>query len=262
MKRKYLVVSEGETDFEVLRAIIEEHANNAQWKVKVDPVFPGIGHHKKNGGWSNLKNWCIEQAKDLSGPRNLAAAAAALGAPKTVTPTPQSVQKRKDKIAAALLLQPPYSFATFVFQLDTDVAESYMGDTSLANLATPLSVSDRRLVGEAALDNWLGAHIQKKNNGIIYCISTHATETFLLANHDAVEISSALKTSAIPNDYDHLKNPDLVLVELGYSSETDKGNKVLKKTTAKYKKHSEKFANNLINARLRSSSLDTFVNML
>lgn len=262
MKRKYLVVSEGETDFEVLRAIIEEHANNAQWRVKVDPVFPGIGRHKKNGGWSNLKNWCVEQAKDLSGSKNLAAAAAALGASTASAPATQIVQRRKDKIAAALLLQPPYSFVTFVFQLDTDVAESYMGDTHLAHLATPLSVNDRRLVGEAALDTWLGPHVQKKSNGIIYCISTHATETFLLANHDAAELSSVLNASSIPNDYDDLKNPDLVLIELGYSSEMDKGNKVLKKTTTKYKTHSEKFAKNLSNARLRSRSLDTFVNML
>lgn len=230
-----------------------------QWKVKVEPFFPGIGRHKKDGGWSNLKNWCIEQARDLSASKNLAAAAAALGAHPSNN---QNTQKRKDKIAAALLLQPPYSYTTFVFQLDTDVAESYMADTHLKGLTTPLSVSDRHLVGESALDAWLGNHTQKKNNGIIYCISTHATETFLLANHDANEITIALNKSPIPNNYDELSNPDFALIKLGYSSELKNGTPALKKTKPKYKAHSEKFTNNLAAAKTRSNSLGIFINLL
>lgn len=262
MKRKYLIASEGETDFEVLRAIIEEHAKNSNWRVKVEPIFPGVGRHKKDVGWSNLKNWCKEQARDLSGSKNLAAAATALGVHPSIVQNAQSTQRRKDKITAALLLHPPYDFITFVFQLDTDVAETYMCDTSFANLPIPLSVNQRRLVGEAALDAWLGPHTQKKNNGIIYCISTHATETFLLANHDANELSAALIAQNIPIDYDHLPNPDIALIKLGYSSEISKGIQALKKTIPKYKIHSAKFANNLGNARLRSASLNAFINQL
>lgn len=259
MKRKYFIVSEGETDFEVLRAIIEEHARPLGRKVKVDPLFPGTGRGKSNGGWSNLKSWCNAQSNDLAGTKNLAAAAAALGANVAVNaPT----TRRKDKITAALMLQPPFESITFIFQLDTDVAEHYMSDTKYAHLPIPLSTQQRREVGEAALDVWLGEHSAKKGSSFIYCVSTQAIETILLANHTPAEIAPIFAPNIAPQDYDDINNPDQVLVALGYTQENQNGMVKIKKTQAKYKAYSTKFFNNLAAARQRSLSLETFLHAL
>ncbi|MFC3685048.1 hypothetical protein [Hydrogenophaga luteola] len=257
MKRRYLIVSEGETDYEVLRGIISEHAKNVGWTAKVEAFFPGIGKHKKDGGWSNLKSWCTEHSRDLSGTRNLSAAAAALGAPQTGTPANPI---RKDKLAAALKLQAPYSYTTFIIQLDTDVAEDYMKDTIFSQLLLPLSTNDRKRIGEAALDSWLGGHTQKKNGqGIIYCVSTHAIETFLLANHDQAQVQVALNGNLSSTDYDNVPSPDQALINLGYTPEIKNGKQVLKKTTSKYRTYANKFGNNLQAARQRSSGLNTLL---
>ena len=261
MKKKFLVASEGETDFEVVKAALERAGQLTGDRYSVKPIFPDA-RSKQHAGWTNLRAWLQDQAVSHAGKKNRIAAATALN-PK-LNAIPNVPNFKADKISAALALNSDgYDRCALIVQLDTDVAEAFMEDAGLGAVhICPLHPNDRLKVAERALDNWLGGHAGKRNTQIYYCTALLALETWILALHDEPSIRKVWPLPAAPVEYEHIHRPDRLLVELGYPKDSPIK---LRKTAGLYKQYGAKVANALAVARGRSAQLDalcTFANAL
>lgn len=246
------VICEGQTDYEIFKAIISSVGNMAGKSFKSMPLFPPV--KRNNGGWGNLKNWCLNQAAALTGQNNRQAAIL-LGAKPN-----HGIQNRpSDKISAALSLTGGCANNFILIQLDTDIAEHLVVEMGIVDIDFPLSPLVRQDVCENALDKWLGGHVAHKNSKLFYCLSSIAIENWILSMHSPADLLStcSIKVAGIP--YDHIHEPGKKLVALGYPSDSD--GKIKKKVGA-YKDYGRRLANVLTPCRSRSYLLDNFCNTL
>ncbi|HDR8958357.1 hypothetical protein [Burkholderia vietnamiensis] len=250
-KKIFHVVCEGNTDYEVLRAVAKEVGLKQGEDFRTSPLFPP--NPKANAGWPNLKIWCKKQASTLSGTLQAEAVAAAtlLGA----TPMKNAEKRQVDKISAALLLKSSMGRNAIVLQLDADIAHDLFPDAGVPKDThlMPLTPADRVRICEAAIDSWLGPHLKKKNIDIYYCITSLALENWILTLHN----EASLKVP-VGENYDHLHYPDQRLVALGYAN--SKGE--LKKDPPKYKLYGEALAKGLQVSIYRSPSLFNYCSTL
>ncbi|WP_186011775.1 hypothetical protein [Burkholderia gladioli] len=251
IKKIFHVVCEGNTDYEVLRAVAKEVGLKQHEDFRTEALFPP--NPKANAGWPNLKIWCKKQASTLSGTLHAESMAAAtlLGA----KPMRNAEKRQVDKISAALLLKGGIARSAIVLQIDSDIAHDLFLDAGIPKDAhmMPMSPADRIRVCEAAIDSWLGPHLKKKNIDIYYCITSLALENWVLTLHKEAALGVPVGTN-----YDHLHFPDKRLVALGYAS--SKGE--LKKDPPKYKLYGEALAKVLQVSIYRSPSLFNYCDTL
>lgn len=253
MNKLFHMVCEGQTDFEIFKKIIEEVGRAQGKRYSGQVLFPPKG--KNIGGWSTLRQWCKDRAAELVGNQNRARSAALLLGAK---PSAFAAKPKVDKIGAALALK-KNQIGTWksvvVVHIDSDIAEDLIIDADLGHTFTyPLTPNDRLLICEAAIDNWLGGHISKKNASIIYCISSFAIENWVLTLHSCGDIAAAAGIS-LPNDHDVIHLPDRRLLSLGYKK--DSSGKLEKKASI-YKEHARKMTNSFATCCARSARLVNF----
>ncbi|MBA3772657.1 MAG: hypothetical protein H0X13_09290 [Ramlibacter sp.] len=256
MNREFFVVSEGTTDFEVLKALILNSGLASGGRYRARALWPADRNAQK-AGWSSMKNWCKEQASALTGNDRRILAASLLN-PK---PTESTIRKPAvaDKIGAALSITAAGHERRLILQIDADVAHHLIGEC-VANQAftLPLSIAERRTVCENALKDWLGGHAQKIGAGILLCVPTVALETWILATHDQAELHAKCNVPMVIGDYDHLMNPDKLLVKLGYAGHGSGAQRELRKTVGHYVTYGERIVARFEDCRARSMSFDSF----
>jgi len=253
------LVSEGQTDFEVLKAIIEKVLGEKYGGCTITPLFPNNQPDEDHGGWGNLRNWCRRQANTLVVHQGKLTAAKLLGGVKAEglsTSRPSG-----DRLTAALALHGDGN-SRIVIQLDTDVAEEFSTANDLSKFSFPLTASNRETLGKIALDEWLGQHSLKNGSSMIYCLSTHATETFLLSMFSQEKVANSLGHTGCNLNYDDLPKPERLLLAFGYAGKNVGGVRKLKKEVDRYREYSKGFATNLAMARGNSKILDKFCDLL
>ena len=256
---EFFIVCEGQTDYEVLKAVVAKIGKRKKIKYKTIPLFPPPSNPNR-GGWDTLRSFIRAQAGAFAGNqlRLRADAAALLGA----KPQANAIRNPNsgDKFATALKLRPNAAAAKIIIQLDTDVAADFQDGTFVVppQITYPLNSYHREIISNLAVQSWLGGHVQKVGKEIVLCLSTHAIETWILAIYSKPQVAAAIGKN-IPSNYDSIYEPDKALLSLGYASESLPGGvKVLRKRKATYIPYGIKLAENLAAAEINSQSLSTF----
>ena len=105
-----------------------------------------------------------------------------------------------------------------------------------ARIANYTSKGERKVACENALDSWLGGHSAKRGNEIIYCVTVMALETWVLAVHDQAELARVSNVPMVVADYDHLQNPETLLLALDYTGSVVGGQRRLRKSVGHFSK--------------------------
>jgi hypothetical protein len=256
LNKEFVVVSEGTTDFAVLKPLISHCGNQQGRNFKVRPLWPG-DKHSQRAGWTSMKNWCLEQASALAGNQNRLLAASLLN------PNLKAAVVRKqvstDKIAAAFALSPAGTKKQMVLQLDADIAHHLLNECAAnTGFAPPLTVEQRKTLCANSMATWLGGHSVKIGVTIILCITTLSLETWILATHDQAELNAKVALPFVIGDYDHISQQEEVLLQLGYSGDGSPSDRRLRKSPGLYAQYSGRLVATLNDARYRSTSLNQF----
>ena len=252
------IVSEGQTDFEIIKAVVE-HIFTKSGGCTITPLFPTTQQDEDKGGWGNLRNWCKRQANTLVAHQGKMAAARLLGGIEKEVAF--AARPSGDRLSAALFLHGGAE-SKVIIQLDTDVVEDFTEQAELVKFSHPLSASDRHKLGKLALDSWLGLHVNKVGDSILYCLSTHATETFLLATHSQEQVAQLVGHAGGKLNYDNLPKPERLLLALGYAGKNNAGVRKLRKEVPRYKEYAKKIPQSFGLARSNSKVLNEFCDSL
>lgn len=235
VSKKYLLVSEGPTDFIIIKHIsrkISSTIGSAVNIVEISPTPDATTGTYPGHGWGGIKAWCRKYSRNKS--------------PASVSHLPPLQQQ------LLLRLNWPALIAIngadgIIIQIDSDIAHLLKSSTPYQ----PGSCRSTHCYNEVLF--WLNE--DQKPQEIYLAISALAIETWLLATHPPTD--KAFNNLPKNFNYETVSDFEDRLVALKYPSYNDGGRRRLKKSPAKtYEPHGQKIADNLSDVRTRCVAAD------
>lgn len=231
---KYLLVTEGPTDFILLKKIASVVSKSIGKNIEFVELSPQKDETTKrypSHGWKEVRKWCRLYGKNIDNLPNEFVKIAARG----------KNWKTLVKVTNA---------RGIIIQIDTDIVEYIDELNSKYKGITKLS---RKKFCEKAILNWLGEDDLVENLYIVK--STHCTETFILATYPRTDnIFNDLPSSF---DYEDITDVIARLINLGFESyQTEEGTTKLSKDLNLYKNYSRIIEEKFSNIRLESEEVD------
>lgn len=232
-KKKYLLVCEGPTDIEILTSMAKALANKNGSLVEILELSPQLDATSGNypaHGWTAVRSWCRANR----------------------TKTEAEVAGLEVNVRAAALRKNWRNLVSataadgIIIQLDTDIAEEIVDLPQ----AFQDSALDRREYCENAIACWLC--VPKIEPGMFLVLSTHSTETWLLACHDPEDpIFSDLPDAF---NYEQIPNTEDRLLALGYKKKSGR----LNKKPSLYKGYAQNLIKDIAKVRARCTEAEAF----
>ena len=235
--KKYLLVCEGPTDFEILSAISKNIENKNGHSIEIVPLSPQIdatsGSYPPHG-WTAVRLWCKSNRVKSQG--DVASLDDKL----------REVALRKNWLALVAVS----GADGLIIQLDTDIAEH------IVDLAPPFLGSGvtRREFCDTAIAKWLG--VKKIHPNMFLVLSSHSTETWLLAMHDPEDAVFADLT--VPFNYEDIPDPEDRLLVLGYKKKSGR----LHKKPSVYEGYAHTLVGRLTQVRQRCVEAEVFCDFI
>lgn len=230
---KYILVSEGPTDFFIIEKVAQKLAVDLGKNITIHLLEPqkcATGGGYRPHGWSEVKKWCKKHSnKDAQDLAHL----------------PIGIQEYLLRQSWRALLAMSGAQG-LIIQIDSDIA-NFITDIKKVAPTKKQHCTD-------ALLFWLNEPQQTAQLFLAVC--AQAIESWLLATHSPQDqIFSDLQQGF---NYEDIDDYESRLVALGYTPTRNvKGVRRLKKSPSeKYKKHADKIAANLANVRARCSSAE------
>lgn len=231
---KYLLVTEGPTDFIILKKIsniVSTYMKKNIEFVELSPQRDETTNRYPNHGWKEVRNWCRLYGNNINSLSNEFAKIAA--------------KSKNWKILVKMA-----KAKGIIIQIDTDIVEYIDELTTKYNGTTKLS---RKRFCEKAILNWLGEDNLVENLFLIK--STHCTETFILATFP--RNNAVFKDLPISFDYEDITDVIPRLIKLGFKSYiTEDGIEKLSKDLALYNGYSNIIEENFKNVKLECQEID------
>lgn len=240
--KKFLLVCEGPTDIEILSSIANSVSNFNGHVIQIAPLSPQLdatsGKYPRHG-WTAVQAWCKANRKKQ--PAELTHLPAAL----------QAAVLRKDWRA----LVAASGAEGLIVQIDTDIAEC-ISDLPIKFVNSSV---DRRTYTESAILNWLAE--PEITHPMFLVLSTHSTETWILACHDPIDPIFADLPEGF--NYENITDIEQRLIKKGFATKKEKGVIKLKKSPAAiYKKYGGQITAQLPNVRMRCQEANVFCSFL
>lgn len=240
--KKFLLVCEGPSDIEVLRAISLAVTNANGNSIEIVPLSPQMDQTSgifPPHGWTAVKSWCAgNREKSVADVAHLNAQL-------------QTVALRKNwrtLIAAS-------GADGLIIQLDTDIAEE-IRDLPQDFVASGMT---RRSYTEAAIFHWLAVPASPVNS-LFLVLSTYSTETWILACHHP---SDPIFSDLQPNfSYEDLRDAENRLIGKGLKSRKKNGKSRLDKSPQLYKNYAAQIVSALPDIRGRCQEADLYCSFL
>lgn len=186
--------------------------------VEISPTKDATSNTYPPQGWGEVRNWCMRQGKS------------------NMKGNPLEFYRRF------------HNADGIIIHIDTDIAHHLKinGKTGVPG--------DKNWCGQA-IDLWLGSH--KGLASTHYILTTHSTETWILATYSNTKLGLAAKSL---QDYETILTPQVSLQRLGYAVD---GNGELKKSGKRYRtsKYAPRIVCHLSKAKHRSAELRKFVDL-
>lgn len=231
---KYLLVTEGPTDFIILKRIsniVSKYTGKNIEFVELSPQKDETTNRYPNHGWKEVRNWCRLYGKNIDNLPNEFVKIAA--------------KNKNWKILVKLA-----NARGIIIQIDTDIVE-YIDELNVKYRGSN-KLSRKKFCEKAILD-WLGEDNLVEN---LYLIkSTYCTETFILATYPRTnDIFNDLPTSF---DYEDVIDVIPRLIKLGFDSYiTEDGVEKLSKDLELYKKYSNAIEQEFENVKLECQEIN------
>ncbi len=231
---KYLLVTEGPTDFIILEKIssiisknIDKHIEFVQLSPQKDQTSDRYSDH----GWKEVRKWCRLYGKNKD---DLANVFARLSSKSKNWKTLVKVSNAKG----------------IIIQIDTDIAE-YIDEINFRYQGT--NKLSRKRFCEKVILNWLGE--DSLVEGLYFMKSTDSTETFILAtfprNHENFNDLPAFF------DFEDIKDVIPRLIKFGLTNYTrEDGINRLSKDLGLYEKYSDMIEKNFTKVRQECQEID------
>ncbi|MBX8496577.1 hypothetical protein [Pseudomonas cichorii] len=235
MKKKYLLVVEGPTDFIIIKHMAKKLTETSGHEIEIHELSPSkdatSGTYPAHG-WSGVKRWCEKFSRNKD--------------PIKLNQQPQMMQQFLRRLNWPALIASSNADG-IIIQIDTDIAHA------LNNPEPYTENSCRTTHCRNSIVLWLNE--PKTPDEIYLALSTYAIENWILATHHPTE--------AIFNDlpqgfsYEAIHDFEDRLVQLGYPTYNEKGrDRLLKSPSGTYEPHGEIVAENLQSVRSRCSAAD------
>lgn len=241
----FLLVCEGPTDIEIIRAMAEKVKETIGKPIEIRELSPTqdktTGAYPRQG-WTAIKSWC--EAYSLN---------------KNIVISDDLEDWRKKLLAKKMsfrwdTLIKMSGADGIILQIDTDIAE----EMTHADFTT--SGITRKLFSQNAVNLWLNE--TAKPQDFYYLMSTFSTETWLLATHKILDNAAILGDLATITDYETITDSEDRLIALGYAKHKKNGKVRLRKEPALYKKYGEKIVSKIDVVRARCIEADNFYKFL
>ena len=230
---KYILVSEGPTDFYIIKKVAEQLAADLGKNITINLLEPqkcATGGGYRAHGWSEVKKWCKKHSNKSA---------------QDVANLPVGIQQYllRQNWRAVLAMSGAQGL---IIQIDSDIAD-FITDIRKTAPTRKQHCAD-------ALLFWLNEPQQTEQLFLAVC--AQAIETWLLATHPPQDqIFNDLPQGF---NYEDITDYEARLVALGHTPTRGvNGVRRLKKSPSeKYKKHAAKVAADLANVRARCSSAE------
>ncbi|MDN5079945.1 hypothetical protein O8C89_05375 [Aliarcobacter butzleri] len=237
---KYLLVTEGPTDFIILKkisSIVSKYTNKNIEFIELSPQKDETMNRYPNHGWKEVRNWCRLNGKNMDNLENEFAKIVARG----------RNWKGLVKITQA---------RGIIIQIDTDIAD-YIDELGIKYEGK--NKFSRKKFCEKAILNWLGENSLVENLFLVK--STYCMETFILATYPRNDFIF----NDLPANFDYENITDVIprLISLGFESySTQDGIKKLSKDLNLYKGYSNLIKQKFRNVRLECEEIDSLCKKL
>lgn len=235
--KKYLLVSEGPTDFVILKHIagkISASSGKDIIIIEMSPARDATSGTYPPHGWGGVKRWCKKYSRNKN-PQEL----------NKLAPMARQMLQRLNWPALIALNKAD----GIIIQMDTDIAH-LLNDPIVYKVG-----SSRRAHCESSIVLWLNE--KTKPDEIYLVISSCAIETWILSTHDPAE--SIFSDLSKGFDYEEISDVETRLVALGYASYNDRGTRRLKKSpSSTYEAHGTLVADKLDVVRTRCAEVEAF----
>ncbi|MDX7924070.1 hypothetical protein SJS82_19270 [Aeromonas media] len=243
MSDLYLLVCEGPTDIEIIKAVAAKISQIKGRDIEIRELSPTRDATTKRypeHGWKGVRGWCrlYGDGVRVGAHQNAAMANAMLDA--------FALNKAKNSKNWRALVAIEKAKGVII-QMDTDIAH----DLNVNGLR---GVSGDRAHCHAAISNWLGLTENAEN--LYYLLPSFATENWILAMHD--ESDAIFNGMPRPINYESISEPCDVMVSGGYKSYFSKRKQkhVLDKDCDLYKKYGEQIGNKIDVVKSRCAEFD------
>ncbi|MEG7508403.1 hypothetical protein [Serratia marcescens] len=241
----FLLVCEGPTDIEIIRAMAEKVKESIGRPIEIRELSPTqdktTGTYPRQG-WTAVKSWCETYSLNKN-----------IVIPEELEEWRKKLLTKKMSFRWDTLIKMSGADG-IILQIDTDIAE----EMTHADFTT--SGLTRKLFSHNAVNLWLN-EIAKPLD-FYYLMSTFSTETWLLASHQIVENTTVLGDLATVTDYESIPDSEARLIALGYAKHKKNGQVRLRKEPAIYKRYGEKIVSKIDVVRARCIEADDFYKFL
>jgi len=240
LKKKFLLVSEGPTDYVVIKEVAKKISSQIARPIEIKELSPRrdatSGTYPPHG-WGGIRAWCLRNGdKD----------------PASIAHLPPSAQQfllRNNWKALVAFEQAD----GLIIQLDTDIAHE------LNKIATFNPGDCRKSHCNNEVLAWLNEPALPNN--LYLALTSFALETWLLATHPPTD---GVFSDLAPNfDYEEIHDVEDRLIKLGYSSKVKNGRKRVKKSPfTVYEPYGKLIAQNLASVRSRCAAAEALCHHL